>query len=71
MIYTRQVNVTGSKNPRAKLTEEDVIEIRRRKYIENESTKSIYQDYKERISASAFEKVVLGSTWKHIPIPKK
>lgn len=61
----------GSKNPRAKLTEEDVIEIRNRKYINGESTKNIYQDYKERISLSAFEKVVLGSTWKHIPIPKK
>lgn len=71
MIYTRTVNTAGSKNPRAKLTETDVIEIRRRKYIEKESTKSIYQDYKERISLSAFEKVVLGSTWKHVPIPKK
>lgn len=71
MIYTRKVNVTGSKNPRAKLTETDVVEIRRRKYIEKESTKSIYQGYKERISFSAFEKIVLGYTWKHVPIPKK
>ena len=71
MIYTRQANVIGSKNPRAKLTEEDVIVIRNRKYINNESTKAIYQDYKERISFSAFEKIALGITWKHIPIPKK
>ena len=62
MIYQRQPNITGEKNPRAKLKDEDVIEIRRRKYIGGEGTKQIYQDYKDRISFSAFEKIALGST---------
>ena len=56
------LNNRGSKNPRAKLTEEDVIEIRRRKYILKEGTQYIYQTYKDRISFSAFEKIALGST---------
>lgn len=60
----------GEKNPRAKLSEKDVIDIRNRRYINKERIVDIYKDYKEKISYSAFEKVVLGSTWKHIPIPK-
>lgn len=65
------LNNQGSNNPRAKLQDTDVINIRYRKYILGEGTKTIYEDYKERISFSAFEKIALGSTWKHIPIPKK
>ena len=65
------INNQGDKNPRAKLKTDDVIQIRYRKYINQERTIDIYQDYKDRISFSAFEKIVLGSTWKHIPIPKK
>ena len=62
MIYTRKPNVTGSKTPRAKLTEEDVKQILIRKYKNKESTAAIYQDYKERISYSAFEKIALRET---------
>ena len=65
------INNQGDKNPRAKLKTDDVIQIRYRKYVNQERTIDIYQDYKNRISFSAFEKIVLGSTWKHIPIPKK
>lgn len=68
MIYTRKPNVTGSRNPRAKLTEEDVKQILIRKYKNKESTITIYQDYKERISYSAFEKIALRTTWKHVKI---
>lgn len=52
----------GEKNPRAKLSEKDVIDIRNRRYINKERIVDIYKDYKEKISYSAFEKVVLGST---------
>ena len=62
MIYQRQSNVSGEKNPRAKLTDKDVEIIRYRKYINGESTSKIYLDYKERISFSAFEKIALGTT---------
>ena len=68
MIYTRKPNVTGSKNPRAKLTEEDVKQILIRKYKNKEGTTAIYQDYKDRISYSAFEKIALRETWKHVKI---
>lgn len=68
MIYTRKPNVAGSKNPRAKLTEEDVKQILIRKYKNKEGTTAIYQDYKERISYSAFEKIALRITWKHVKI---
>ena len=56
------INNQGDKNPRAKLKTDDVIQIRYRKYINQERTIDIYQDYKNRISFSAFEKIVLGST---------
>lgn len=69
-MITSLIDNKGEKNPRAKLTEVDVINIRNRKYLNKEKTIDIYQDYKDKISFSAFEKIVLGSTWKHIPIPK-
>jgi group I intron endonuclease len=53
-------------NPRAKLTEEDVIRIRE---IYNEcqlGTTACYQLYKDRISFSAFEKIYRGETWKSV-----
>lgn len=53
-------------NPRAKLTEEDVINIRE---IYNEcklGTSECYKLYKDRISFSAFEKIYRGETWKSI-----
>lgn len=62
MIKKIEVDNHGSKNPKAKLKEEDVIEMRRRKYILGESTLHIYLDYQDRISFSAFEKAILGST---------
>lgn len=62
MIKPIKQNNHGSKNPRAKLNEEDVVDIRRRKYILNESISDIYQDYKDRVAFSTFEKVVYGYT---------
>lgn len=70
MIKNLPINNRGQRNARAKLKDDDVIEIRRRKYINHERTIDIFQDYKDRISFSAFEKIALGSTWIHIPIPK-
>ena len=62
MIKPIKQNNNGSKNPRAKLTEADVVEIRKRKYILNESISFIYQDYKDRVTFSTFEKAVYGNT---------
>ena len=71
MIKQLPINNHGEKNPRARLTDAEVVEIRKRKYLNGERTIDIYQDYKDRISFSAFEKMALGITWKHIPIPNK
>lgn len=66
MIYSLAplswTNFNGSRNPKAKLHEEDVIEIRRR-HVNGESNQSIYIDYRGRISESAFMKIIRGSTW--------
>lgn len=71
MIKEIKIDNNGSKNPRAKLKEKDVEDIRKRRYIDNEKLIDIYQDYKERVSYSTFEKVVRGETWKKVPMPTK
>ena len=71
MIKSIPINNHGSKNPNAKLNEQDVINARYRRYIQNESINNIYQDYQNKISRSAFNSMIRGNTWKHIPIPKK
>ena len=53
-------------NPRAKLTQEDVLEIRKIYVSRTMSCGSCYELYKERISYSAFEKIWEGTTWKSI-----
>lgn len=69
MIYNLQErsynSFVGSKNPKAKLTEQDVCDIRWRHY-QGEENQVIYQDYSEKISYSAFKKVIAYATWKNI-----
>lgn len=55
----------GSKNPKSCLNEQDVINIRKR-HFNQESNQSIYKDYEDKISYSAFCKIIQGSTWKNI-----
>lgn len=56
----------GENNPRAKLTNEDVLTIRNRVHINWESQLDVYQDYKDRISFEAFAKIVRGETWQNV-----
>lgn len=70
MIKPIKIDNNGSKNPKAKLTEDDVVEIRRRKYVLKESISDIYQDYKDKVAFSSFEKAMYGYTWKKVPMPK-
>ena len=46
----------GDGNPRNKLTEQDVIDIRTR-YKNLERCMIVYQDYKDRIGRSGFNKI--------------
>lgn len=69
MIYSLKErgykNFNGSKNPQSCLTEEDVKQIRIRHY-QGEESQLIYKDYKDRISYSAFSKIIQGVTWTNI-----
>ena len=56
----------GSKNNKAKLTEEDVLEIRKKIYIEKIEKKHIFLKFKEKISYDTFLKVCRGETWKEV-----
>lgn len=53
-------------NPRARLAQKDVIEIRKIYASREMSCGSCYERYKERISYSAFEKIWEGFTWKSV-----
>lgn len=50
---------------RAKLTQEDVIQIRKR-YANHERCMIVYEDYKDRIGRTGFNKIWKGETWKNI-----
>ena len=56
----------GEKSHFAKLSEEDVINIRRIRYTKKYQRSEIWELYKERISESAFGKVWNYESWKHI-----
>ena len=55
----------GSNNGRAKLTEEDVITIRKA-YAEHKRQKDVYDLFKDKISFSAFQYCWQGKSWSHI-----
>lgn len=71
---TRELNqsLKGQNHPRAKLTNNEVINIRQR-YIDGESVKEIYQDYKLIYkNINTFRRIVLGKTYKEVGnIPTK
>lgn len=62
----------GEEHPRAKLSNDEVIEIRNR-YIRGETINQIYQDYKNIYSnKGTFTRIVLGNSYKSVGnIPKK
>lgn len=62
-------NSRGGNGASAKFTDEEVIALRER-YI-NESAKVMYEEYKDRISYQAFQQMLWGRTYKHLPIYKK
>lgn len=71
---TREKNssLKSDKHPRAKLTNQEVINIRQR-YIDGEDIKSIYKDYAEIYSSiDTFRRIVLGYTYQSVGnIPSK
>lgn len=71
---TRELNesLKGQNHPRAKLTNDEVIDIRQR-YIDGESINDIYIDYQDIYSnINVFRNIVLGKTYKEVGnIPDK
>lgn len=60
----------GENNNTTKLTEKDVLEIRRR-VQEGENIKVIFNDYSDKITFSGFQGIYLGKTWKYLgDVPK-
>jgi group I intron endonuclease len=66
MIYQLEIDNNGSRNPKSKLNERDVLDIRVRIHNNNEDALEVYQDYKDIISYSAFGKAARGDTWKKV-----
>lgn len=54
----------GTEHPRSKLTDEQVLSIRRERA---EGAKGHYLAYKYGIAETAVSKIVLRQTWDHIP----
>lgn len=62
-------NSKGEKGSSAKFTDEEVIQIRKR-YVK-ESAKTIYEDYKERVSYQTLQQILWGRYYSDLPIYKK
>lgn len=60
------VNNNGDLNPNANLNSSTVLEIRNRIYVNKEEPLTVYQDYKDLISYSAYCKMYRGDTWQTV-----
>lgn len=56
----------GDLNGRSKLNAEQVLEIRKRIYLNNERPLDVFQDYRDIISFDAFKKAQTGNTWNSV-----
>ena len=63
--YSREAT-NGEKNDKAKFTNEEVLQCRKR-YV-NETAKQIYQDFKDRCKYSSFQHILMGTYYKDLPI---
>lgn len=63
--YGGTTSLSGELNPTAKLTEKDVVNIRKA-YLEHRSQKEIYELYKDKITFNYFQSVWQGKSWSHI-----
>lgn len=61
----------GESHGNSKLSNDEVVEIRNKYWVEGVKMKDIWESYKELYSLSGFRKVVLGKTYTNIPIPER
>lgn len=62
-------NSKGSNSNLSSFIDEEIIQIRQR-YV-NESAKTIYQDYKDRVAFQSFQMILWGRYYDNLPIYKK
>ena len=67
--YYMKEATNGGKSDKACLTDEEVIQCRKR-YV-TETAKEIYKDYQERISYQTFQQMLWGRTYSNLPVYKK
>lgn len=60
---------SGENHPASKLSDEEVLKIRKR-YI-NETATQIWQDYKDKYTLGSFKQILTGVKYSHLPIYKK
>lgn len=61
----------GESHGNSKLTNDQVVEIRDKYWVQGIKMKDIWNDYKNFYSLSGFRKVVLGNTYINVPMPTK
>ena len=64
-------NCTGELHGNSKLSNDEVVDIRNKYWVEGIKMKDIWEPYKELYSLSGFRKIVLGQTFTNVPIPNK
>lgn len=68
-IRINNCNNTGGKNPKAKITDEEVLELR--EYFVNHTLDEVYTKYGQNHSFSEIKKICYGCQFTHLPIYKK
>ena len=61
----------GEFHVNSKLSNDEVLKIRTKYWIEGIKMKDIWESYKELYSLSGFRKIVLGKTFTNVPMPNK
>lgn len=64
-------SIQGENHFLSKLTTEEVIKVRNQYWVDGLEMKEIYENYKDKYSLSGFRKIVLGNTYKDVPMPEK
>lgn len=64
-------NCTGESHGNSKLSNDEVLDIRNKYWVEGVKMRDIWEPYKELYSLSGFRKIVLGKTFTNVPVPNK
>lgn len=70
-FYKKFTKTVGQAHGNSKLTNEQVIEIRNKYWVDGIKMEDIWEGFKDLYSLSGFRKVVLGSTYKNVPMPQQ